>query len=65
MTFHLLIATAKGKSLELDRDKGYGVDKRTGWSVAVDGSYVAQFVPLWKALWTAAVATWRHRKEQP
>lgn len=39
--------------LAFDRD--YGIDRRTGWSVAVDGSYIVQFeswlvVAIWKAI---------------
>lgn len=41
-----------GVSLEYDRD--YGIGRRSGWSVAVAGSYRVQFerwlvVALWKA----------------
>lgn len=40
-------------------DRGYGCDKRTGWSVAVRGSYVIQFEPgLCSALWKA----WRRQR---
>jgi hypothetical protein len=41
--------------VEYDRD--YGIDRRTGWSSAVRGHYVAQFVSLPAAL----LALWRNR----
>lgn len=31
-------------------DKDYGIDKRTGWSVSVNGSFICQFKPLYKAI---------------
>ena len=33
------------KSLSIDWYRGYGIDKREGWSVAVNGSTVCQFEP--------------------
>ena len=38
--------------LEFDRD--YGIDKLTGWSIAINGSYVVQLEKsLWVAIWKA------------
>lgn len=37
--------------LGLDFDRGYGLDRRTGWSAIVDGRVVVQFVSLPRALW--------------
>lgn len=31
------------KSLYVVYDEDYGIDKRSGWSVAIDGSYYVQF----------------------
>lgn len=33
----------KLKHITIDYDTNYGIDKRTGWSIAVDGSYILQF----------------------
>ena len=46
------------KSLKIDFDRDYGVDNRTGWSIAIDGRFAVSFerwliVALWKA--------WRNR----
>lgn len=41
----------------LQFDLNYGVDKRTGWSVAIGGSYYAQF---WREPFTAIIySLWR------
>ena len=37
-----------GTGLHFDRD--YGIDKRTGWTVVVDGCVKEQFVPLRSAV---------------
>lgn len=31
------------KSLKIEYDEDYGIDNRSGWSVAINGSYYAQF----------------------
>lgn len=36
----------------LDFDRDYGLDRRRGWSVVIDGVVVDQFVSLPSALWT-------------
>ena len=30
-------------NLKIEYDKDYGIDKRTGWSIAINGWYVVQF----------------------
>ena len=43
--------------LLIEHDRGYGIDRRTGWSVAVNGSFRVQLKPwLPVALWKA----WRY-----
>lgn len=46
------------KQLRIDFDTNYGINKRTGWSIAVNGSYLVQLerfllVAIVKALWTS------------
>ena len=38
-----LLASKCNKSLTIDFDTAYGIDKRTGWSIAINGCYVVQF----------------------
>ncbi len=33
----------KIKNLIIDYDKDYGIDNKTGWSIAIDGHYITQF----------------------
>lgn len=33
------------KNFEIQFDRGYGIDKRTGWTVVVDGSVLAELEP--------------------
>jgi hypothetical protein len=47
----------KASRLRVDFDRDYGCEHKTGWSVALDGSYVVELEPrLWRALWKA----WRY-----
>lgn len=48
--------------LTLDYDKNYGIDKRSGWSVALSGSYYAQFwrEPVSAVVWSIW-QRWRYR----
>lgn len=44
------------KSLRVDYDTSYGIDDKSGWSVAIDGHYLVQFerflfVAISKAFW--------------
>jgi hypothetical protein len=41
----------------LEFDRNYGVDKRTGWSVAIGGSYYVQFWP--EPVTAVLIAIWR------
>jgi hypothetical protein len=36
---------------ELQHDRDYGIDRRTGWSAVVDGIVVCQFVGFPRAAW--------------
>lgn len=48
---------AKYKSVSIEFDRNYGMDNRTGWSIAVDGSYRAQLEPwLIVALWKSFIS---------
>ena len=38
------------RSFRLGYDRDYGIDRRSGWSVVVDGVVVVQFVSLLRAL---------------
>jgi hypothetical protein len=38
-----LVRFTKGRSFSITYDVGYGIDKRTGWSVTIDGSVAYQF----------------------
>jgi plasmid stabilization system protein ParE len=33
----------KLKNVTIDYDENYGMDKNTGWSIAIDGHYYVQF----------------------
>lgn len=46
--------------LTLNYDRNYGIDRRSGWSVALDGSYYAQFwfEPLSAIVWSI----WKRRR---
>jgi hypothetical protein len=47
----LVFKTAR---VRVDFDRDYGCEYKTGWSVAIDDSYVVQLEPrLWRALWKA------------
>jgi len=44
----------KTANIRIDFDRDYGCQHKTGWSVALNGSYVVQLEPrLWRALWKA------------
>jgi hypothetical protein len=45
---------------QLDYDQDYGIERRRGWSAAVDGSYESEFVSLWRAI----LSLLRHRDQQ-
>ena len=45
-----------GMRIRIEKDIDFGIDKKSGWSVAIDGSYLVQFdkwiiIALVKALW--------------
>lgn len=47
----LVFKTAR---VRVDFDRDYGCEHKTGWSIALEGSYVVQFEPrLWRALYKA------------
>jgi len=57
-TYYTVICTGVWamKRFNIEWDKEYGQDKRTGWSVCIDGSFVAKLeryflVALIKSLW--------------
>jgi len=48
---HFVFKTSR---VRVDFDRDYGSENKTGWSVALDGSYVVELEPrLWRALWKA------------
>ena len=46
------------KRLDLQWDKDYGCKRRTGWSVAVDGSFLVELEPWLVVALAKAVRTW-------
>lgn len=34
-------------------DKDYGIEKRSGWSVCYDGSFLSDLQPFFKSIYTA------------
>ena len=47
-----------GLGLHFDRD--YGIQRRTGWSLSRDGSFILQFV-TWEEAWAALTVAERVR----
>jgi len=46
--------TFKLNSLSVEFDRNYGISKRTGWSIAIDGRYLVELEKrLVKAIWKA------------
>jgi hypothetical protein len=42
------------RQMRISYDHEYGIEQRSGWSVALDGAVVVQFCPsLLRALWRA------------
>lgn len=39
------------RQIKLEWDHSYGIDKRSGWTVTINGCVVVQLSPLWVALW--------------
>ena len=47
------------KNFRLEFDRDYGIDKRTGWSIVVNGCFVVQLEPwLIVAIWKGC-RNWR------
>ncbi len=42
------------KNLKIEFDRNYGIDKRTGWSIVINGSFMAE---LEKYLFIAVIKT--------
>ena len=36
--------------IKIEYDKDYGIDKKTGWSVSMDGSIICQFKSFFVAM---------------
>ena len=48
----------------IEHDRDYGCNKRTGWSVSFDGSYLVQLHrSFWYALVSSCWRRWKNRKE--
>lgn len=50
------------RKIRVDYDTEYGIEQRTGWSVAINGSYIVQFERF--LIFAIAKAIWRHRKQE-
>lgn len=58
---HRLVRLLGCRQVRLDYDHEYGIQQRSGWSVALDGHYVVQLEPsLLRALWVA----WRYTRNR-